>query len=108
MTLQDIISNFGTLSIVEKRDVTDSYTEFVIHHQDIHQWDELLTRLLGPAQKLSGKKPTANDLQLTEEYGGIYDQQTLFKKEVDGQTVIAMFWPWGDQSHTTIKIAVLN
>ena len=34
--------------------------------------------------------------------------QTLFKKDFEGHSIIAMFWPWQDQAHTTLKIALLK
>ena len=105
MTLHDIIEKCSMLDINEKRCVSDEYGELVIHSKDLSQWYQIFADTLGPAEKVEGTKPTKDDLNLTKPYGGICDNQTLFKKEYDDVVVIAMFWPWQDGVCTTLKIA---
>ena len=108
MTLKDILEKCSNLRIDEKRVITDDYNELVFYNQDIDEWNKIFTELFGSAIKPSGRIPSENDLQLSKDYGGIYDNQTLFKTEFDGTTVIAMFWPWRDDIHTTLKLARLK
>ena len=56
---------------------------------------------------LPGVDKTEIDLRVTEKYGGIGVNQTLFKKNGEADIVIAMFWPWQDGVHATLKIAAM-
>ncbi len=105
MTLKAIIRKCRELSVCEERSMTEEYLELVFFAEDIHQWNEMVTDVLGPAIKCPGKGPTPDHLNLTKKYGGIRVDQTLFRKESNGGTIIAMFWPWQDGIHTTLKIA---
>ena len=108
MTLKEIIEKCSKLSVYEQRDITDEYDELVFYNREIDEWNKIFIVILGQPTKPAGVKPTKDDLRLVEDYGGIDDNQTLFKKEFDDVTVIAMFWPWGDDVHTTLKIAFLK
>jgi len=68
--------------------------------------DKMFTEIFGKAVKPSGTKPTKEDSRLTENYGGVYANQILYKKEFNNTTIIAMFWPWQDSTHITVKLAV--
>ena len=108
MTLREIIEKCSTLSVHEERCITDEYGELVFYNREIDEWKKILADIFGPAIKPAGVKPTKHDLNLTNDYGGIRVDQTLFKKEFDDYTVIAMFWPWGNNTHTTLKMALLT
>ena len=108
MTLKEIIEKCNILSVHDKRIISDEYNELVFYNKEIDKWNKIFVDILGPAIKPAGVEPTKDDLQLTKDYGGIYDNQTLFKKEFDDVIVIAMFWPWGDDTHTTLKIALFK
>ncbi len=105
-TLKEIVEKAKPLEAYEQRSLSDEYLEFVIYNKDIEQWTKLLVAILGPAVKPAGAKPTKEQLKLTEDYGGVFENQTLFKKEFDGVTVVAMFWPWQDHTYTTLKAAL--
>ena len=106
--LKEIIEKCSRLKVDESRSVAEDYAELVFFNKEISEWNKILVDALGPAIKPAGTEPTEEDLRLTEDYGGIHDSQTLFKKEFDGFTVIAMFWPWQDNEHTTLKMAALK
>ncbi len=106
--LKKIIETCLMLSIHEKRDINDKYFELVFYNKEIDEWIKIFTNILGAAVKPANTKPTKENLRLTEDYGGIYGNQTLFKKEFDDAMIIAMFWPWQDNTHTTLKIALLK
>jgi len=103
-----MIEKCNKLNIKEERAISDEYAEVVFFSKDIDQWNKILSEILGPAAKPEGREPTKEDLDLTKDYGGVYDNQTLFRRELDGVLVIAMFWPWQDNVHTTLKIACLK
>jgi hypothetical protein len=91
----------------EERMVDDDYLELVLFTEDVDQWHEMLSRILGPPVKPAGIEPSEKDLRATEKSGGIWVHQTLFEKACFDGTVIAKFWPWQDGVHTTLKIAKL-
>ncbi|NQU94686.1 MAG: hypothetical protein HQ549_00425 [Candidatus Omnitrophica bacterium] len=106
--LKEIIEKSKTLDIFEKRTVNDEYCEYVVATDEINKWEKMLTGILGPATKPAKVKPTKEDVRITQECGGVFDNQTLFKKEFEDGTIIAMFWPWQDDTHTTVKIAFIK
>lgn len=106
--LKEIIEKCNNLTIDERRSLTDDYAEVVLLNKERDQWNKILVEVLDPAIKPTGQVATEEDLQLTEDYGGIHDNQTLFKKEFDGFTIIVMLWPWQDNVHTTLKMARLK
>lgn len=108
MILRDIIERFGDLKIQAKRAITDAYCELVFYSKDTAAWEKVITDLLGPAVKPPRANPSREDLRITEAYGGIQAGQTLFKKNFEGYAVMAMFWPWQDKAHATLKIAVTS
>lgn len=106
--LKNILEKSSNLKVCEQRCSDDDYSELVFYKQEIDEWDKLFSDALGPAVKPCGVKPTREDSKLTEPYGGIFSNQVLYKKEFDGGIVIAMFWPWQDNEHVTLKLAFLK
>ena len=106
--LKPIIERCNALDIYEKRCIGDTYCELVFYSKDTDAWNGVFTEIFGPAIKPAGTKATKNDLRLTRAYNGIDTNQTLFKKDFDGTTVIAMFWPWSDGTLTTLKITIVE
>ena len=108
MTLKKIIEKCSILSVHDKRIISDEYNELVFYNKEIDKWNKIFADVLGPAIKPAGVEPTEDDLQLTKDYGGIYNNQTLFRKEFDDVTVIVMLWPWEDDIHTTLKMVLFK
>ncbi len=106
--LKEISNRLSALGICEKRDMGDEYCELVLYDNEIDRWVKIITDILGGAVKPPGTKANKEHLRLTEKYGSVYTGQTLFKKEFGDDIVIAMLWPWGNRTHTTIKIALLR
>ncbi len=104
--LKKIIEKCMTLNIYEKRTISDEYCELVYRNEDIEKLTDIFTDILGPVAKPPRCKPTKEDTILTKEYGGIYDNQTLFKGESQEAVIVAMLWPWSDGAHTTLKLAL--
>ena len=108
MELREIIEKCKTLNIYEERFVADNYYEIIFYTKDIDQWIKLLSELLGPIVKAVGVAPTQEDAELTKKFGGVRENQTLFKKEAGKAIVVAMFWPWQDEVRTTLKVAFVE
>ncbi len=107
MTLNDILQKVEGMKIVERRSVTDDYCELVFLSKDLDAWHNVIAEALGEPRKPAGTKPSDADQDLTMDTGGIWVGQTLFEKKFDKSTIIAKFWPWQDDEHITLKIAVL-
>ncbi len=105
MTLKQIIDKCGMRNVCEVRRITDDYAELVFYNQKLDKWNKILGGILGSPKKPAGKEPSEDDLHLTRDYGGIWVNQTLFRKEFGDFTLIAMYWPWQDDIHTTLKMA---
>ena len=108
MTLSEIIERCSRLEVAERRHQNETYSELVFYNKEIDEWNRILSEVLGPPVKSAGNKPTKDHVRLTQEYGGILTNQTLFVREFDDVTVMAMFWPWGNGKHTTLKMALLE
>ncbi|MFH1622465.1 MAG: hypothetical protein ABIA97_05015 [Candidatus Omnitrophota bacterium] len=103
--LKEIIDKGQKLGIKEKRRFSDEYCELIVFAKELNDWIDIFTEILGPASKPAGEKPTLDHLALTKDYGGIYENQILFKKEINNKIILAMVWPWQDKTHVTLKIA---
>ncbi len=107
MTLKDIIDACKHLRIVEQRCSTQEFVDLVFENKDIEEWQRILTNFLGTPRKPKGQEPTNGDLKLTARTGGIRIEQTLFERDFPENTIIAKFWPWKDDRHTTLRMATL-
>jgi hypothetical protein len=108
MTLNEILVRCRGLQVHEVRNESTDYYEIVIYNSEVDKWCDALVGVLGPARKPRGVEPTEADLLLTEDSGGIRVNQTLFEKEFQRGTIVAKFWPWEDNIHTTLKMALLD
>lgn len=107
MKLKDIIEKCKELTIYEERFVTEDYYEIVFYTKDTEEWIKMFAELLGPIAKAVKVAPSDEDAKLTKKYGGVRENQTLFKKQVDNTIILAMFWPWQDEVRTTLKVAFI-
>ena len=107
MKLKEITDCCRHLEVKEKRCLTEEFVELVFFNNDAAEWGRILIAFLGSPVKPEGQEPTARDLELTAKTGSIRFEQTLFEKEFENETIIAKFWPWKDQAHTTLRMALL-
>ena len=110
MTLDDILVKCKDLNIHEAREskFPSEYKEIVIFSKDLVSWSKVLAEVFGEPAKPAGVEPTRAHFDLTKPYGGIYENQTLFQKELNDKTALAMLWPWQDRTHITLKIIFLK
>ena len=109
MELYDFIIEFKHLYPVQKRyhvDGRGEYAQLVFNRRELPEWYQVLVKLLGPPIKTKGQPVTENLIQITEDFGEIFDHQTLFLLEKDNQRILAMFWPWRDRDLITLKVMV--
>ena len=96
------------LPINETRSLKSDYKEFVVTVHEKDKWEFAFCRCLGHAVCAEGKGPEKDDAKLTEPFGGIRRDQTLYKATGQDFVTIVMLWPWMDNEHITIKIAKVN
>ena len=108
MQLREIIDCCSEFKVSEKRCISADFIELVFHNEEIEQWHRVLVAFLGEPLKPKGQQPSAKDLELTAGTGGIRLEQTLFEKEFENGTIIAKFWPWKDNMHITLRMALLQ
>lgn len=105
MSIQMILEKCSELEIKKIKKQKEDYLEIVFFAGDLIKWNELFTNLFGPAVKPAGQKPSGRDQVLTRELRGIRPNQTLFFNKVGNNDMIAMFWPWDDKRHITLKVS---
>ena len=108
MTLKEILAKCSGLDVHEERAAEEGYSELVFFSKDTEAWLKVLAQDLDAPVKPAGTEPTAEHSKLTDDFGGIFANQVLFKKDFDNSTVLAMLWPWQDKTHTTLKLALLK
>jgi hypothetical protein len=108
MTAKEIIKKLDKLEIYQQRRVADNYAEIVILNKEIFLCTEIIEQLMGEPVSAAGIKPTAEDLECTKDFGGISDEQTLYKKDFGQVSALVMLWPWQDNEHITLKVICLN
>ena len=104
MIIKQIIEKSSALEAHEKREATEERFEVVFYTDEAEKWISVLQSVLDAPLKVVGEKPTKEHLAITDDFGSIYSNQTLFKKEFEDHAVIAMFWPWQDARFTTLKV----
>jgi hypothetical protein len=107
MQLKEIIANCRHLKTIETRCLTEEFIELVFENEEMLEWQRILSEFLGEPRKPRGQEPSPNDLKLTAGTGSIRIEQTLFEKEFAAGTIIGKFWPWKDNRHTTLRMALL-
>ncbi|MBI9075039.1 MAG: hypothetical protein JEZ02_06470 [Desulfatibacillum sp.] len=107
MTPGDILKKCHSLSVAKTREMGDEYAELVFFSKDLEKWDEVLSEVLGPAEKKRDARPSREQQGLTRKLGGVRHGQTLFAKKCVQGTVVAMYWPWRDRTHITLKLGLI-
>ncbi|MFH1783625.1 MAG: hypothetical protein ABH868_01815 [bacterium] len=104
MKLQDLIEKCSGLPIDEVRTLKDDSYEVVFLTQHTQEWSDVLGSMLGTPIKPKGVSPNQLHDEMTKDHGGVFTNQTLFMKDVEDAVIIAMYWPWQDDIHTTLNV----
>jgi len=108
MQLKKFAKKFAALRTHEKRSTTDRLLEVVFFTEDETRWAKLFDAEFGPPIKKRGDPLPADEQHWISATGGIWKDQTLYGKIIDGGVAIAKFQPWKDGVHTTLKMMVLK
>ncbi len=97
------------LAVHDKRSFTFEKIELVVYQSELQEWQSIFETDYGGIKKMSGQKPSEDDMRLTHSYGGINEFQTLFVNALDQDLIaIAMFWPWNDKEHFTLHMGFVR
>lgn len=105
MKLEDVVRSLNNLEVYEKRSGEQKYYELVFYTRDLKKWVDILSTFFGKPVKPAGMKPEKDHMDVTKNFGWIFDNQILFKATEDKTIRIAMLWPWEDGEHITLKLA---
>lgn len=108
MIIEKIYEKVKGLRVVEIRNKSEENLELVFFAEEKEKWSQALQEVLGEPQKPAGTHPSKEQQSMTEEFGGIYEEQTLFVQRHEEGNVIGMMWPWQDQTHITLKIFMIQ
>jgi len=111
MELIDLLAKLTHLEYSQKKYHVDrfgEYAQLVFPHEKWQIWLDALAEILGEPVKTADQPVTSEIIDLTKDFGEIFDHQTLFYREIDHHRIMAMFWPWSNNESITLKIMVLN
>lgn len=109
MELIELLAQLNHLDYSQKKYHVDRYGEYaqlVFAHKHLQVWLDAIVQILGEPVKTADQPVTSDILNLTEDFGEIFDHQTLFYREIDHQRIMAMFWPWSNDESITLKIMI--
>ncbi len=106
--LSQLDTKFKSLEIFKQRKASETYREIVFFNKDVKKWDRVLSGKLGSPLKSKWGRPDKSLNKLTRKFGGIRKGQTIYVKEYDDCSIIAMIWPWKDKQHSTLKVSMVN
>ncbi len=106
--LERMDQKFKSLDICKSRKSSPTYREIVFFNKDIKKWNRVLAGTLGDPVNSKWNRPEKQVEKMTRKYGGIRKGQTLYVKEYDNFSIMAMIWPWKDKQHSTLKLSLVN
>lgn len=111
MELIELLAKLNHLEYSQKKYHVDRYGEYaqlVFPHTHLKDWRDAIVEILGEPVKTADQLVSDEIVQLTEDFGEIFDHQTLFYREIGNHRIMAMFWPWSNNESITLKIMILN
>lgn len=111
MELIDLIAKIKHLEYSQRNyhvDCHGEYAQLVFNNRHMDEWLDCIGEMMGRPIKTAKQPVTEDIVRLTEDFGEIFDHQTLFYSEIDMHRIMAMFWPWKNKESTTLKIMILN
>jgi len=102
MEFIDLRKELKNVRFEELRHDRDDYLEAVVKKDEFAKLTAVVEKILGTAIPQS-QLPQGIE-NVIGKFGGIMHGQSLYLKNLGKDEVMAMFWPWQDGEHTTVKI----
>lgn len=103
-TLEDIMRRAKKISHEQTRRESEDYLEMVMYRQSLQEVEQLFQDYFGQALKNAGQEAHERAVEVTNRYGGISQDQTLYYTSRENMNQMAMVWPWADGKRVTVKI----
>jgi hypothetical protein len=108
MKLSDIYRQLDSLKISDRRYLKEDYLELVFLKEDFEKWNNLLAEFLGPIANPFDADPSKDHWEITKKFGGVRKGQALYQKDFGDYIIIAMLWPWQNETHITLKMPLIK
>ena len=107
MDFNELRKQVQNLAFGEIRVNTDNCFEAVTTANDMAALTSFMEKFLGQPVFPSAAPLSAAIQTATQRYGGVNDGQILYYLSHGTSVVFAMFWPWADKVHVTLKLVRL-
>jgi len=104
LSFQELLAQVKKMPSKELRFDEPESVEIVFGSAQYEDLESVLEPYFGPAAKPRGVNPAREITDLTEAFGGVRDDQTLYYLENDGACYFGMIWPWGDRASMTLRL----
>lgn len=103
----DIIEMLESIKRIPSLQLQEKGKDFlgaVIDNNELVSIRDILDAFFGPPLKPENTKVTAEVADISNPYGGIRENQTLYYRKDGNDRVLVMLWPWNDNSRFTLKV----
>ncbi len=104
ITFGEFLQQVKKMPMDEKRADLPDWLELVVNKNQWNEIQPILEDYFGVPAKPQGQSPSIEARKVTESFGGIRSNQTLYRTERNGVGYLAMLWPWEDGALITVKI----
>jgi hypothetical protein len=100
----DVKAQIKAIGFETLRTESDAYFEVVFLKNKLGEYTAALDGVFGKILWPSDN-PIAPDVKaVIAQYGSVMPGQTLYAAQEGSHVLFAMFWPWGDREHITLKM----
>lgn len=103
-SMEELMRTAKHIGAEETRRESEDYLEMVVDLGKLGAIETAFRHYFGVAFKPAGVRPCETCDKVSEPYGGITTDQTLYFTAKDELSNAAMIWPWTDGRRATIKI----
>lgn len=108
MTFAALVEAVKKVRLQELRASSDNYFEVVVKKADLPEIEVLFSSHFGTPFKPAGVSSSKDAHRISEPFGGIRPNQTMYlRRDKEGDS-IAFFWPWGCGTQVTVKVILVR
>lgn len=85
-------------------DAVEYYMEIVFSKNEFEALNVVLESYFGAPAKQAGQPVTDEIDRITGRYGGVSVDQIAYAKKTEAGFDVALLWPWGNKTSTTLKL----
>lgn len=92
----------------ELRSTDPECFEIVVKVSDLSKINSVLETFFGKPMKPAGTRTSPEAKKVSEAYGGVRDDQTLYYLESEELYYYSLIWPWANGQTVTVKVIRAN